>query len=215
MRNGARKTFAWMVFSILITTCRAQPVPGPTCGSQFDFHPWLADFGQLTAEMAAQYANLESSQCERHMDLPKLRQESETKLRQACDRQQAPKNLRGFIETFGDSHLELKWAKLSDQKTAGQTLSNSTSAPKEQSLCRHLGYKRSLTPGVDFSQLLAFASFVGCDANSFRSGILQLQDRTRLGVIRIALFGERAFSEACEQAVSKLLAAESSKPLNH
>jgi len=56
---------------------------------------------------------------------------------------------------------------------------------------------------------------LGVDANWFRSGILQLQKRTRLGEIRIALFGERAFSEACEQAVSKLLAAESSKPLNH
>jgi hypothetical protein len=81
MRNGARKSFAWLVFSILITTCRAQSVPGPTCGSQFDFQPWREDFGQLTAEMAAHYANLESSQRERHMDLPKLRQETETKLR--------------------------------------------------------------------------------------------------------------------------------------
>jgi hypothetical protein len=203
-----------MVFSILITTCRAPSVPGPTCGSQFDFQLWLEDFGQLTAEMVAHYANLESSQRERHRDLPKLRQESETKLRQACAEQQAPKNLRGFIEAFGDNHLELKWAKLSDQKTAGQTSSKSTSAPKQPSLC-HLGYKPSLTPGVDFSQLPALTSFVVGDATWFRFGILQLQDRTRLGVIRIALFGERAFSEACEQAVSKLLAAESSKPLNH
>ena len=52
MRNGARKTFAWLLVSILITTCRAQSVPGPTCGGQFDFQPWLEDFGQLTAEMA-------------------------------------------------------------------------------------------------------------------------------------------------------------------
>ena len=145
MRNGARKTFAWLVVSILITTCRAQSVPGPTCGGQFDFQPWLEDFGQLTAEMAAHYANLESSQRERHMDLPKLRQETETKLRQACDEQQAQKNLRGFLEAFGDGHLELKWPKPSDQKTAGQTSSNSTSAPKRQSLCPRLGYKRSLT----------------------------------------------------------------------
>ena len=90
MRNEARKTFAWLVVSILITTCRAQSVPGPTCVGQFDFQPWLEDFGQLTAEMAAHYANLESSQRERHMDVPKLRQETETKLRQACDEQQAP-----------------------------------------------------------------------------------------------------------------------------
>jgi len=209
MRNGARKTFAWLVVSILITTCRAQSVPGPTRGGQFDFQPWLEDFGQLTAEMAAHYANLESSQRERHMDLPKLRQETETKLRQACDEQQAQKNLRGFIEAFGDGHLELKWPKPSDQKTAGQTSSNSTSAPKQQSLCPRLGYKRSLTPGVDFSQLPAFTSFAGGDANWFPAGILQLQDRTKLGVIRIALFSEHAFPEACELAVRKLHLANS------
>jgi hypothetical protein len=54
--------------------------------------------------MAAHYANLESSQREGRMDLPNLRQETETKIRQACDQQQAKKNLRGFIEAFGDRH---------------------------------------------------------------------------------------------------------------
>ena len=98
MRNGARKSFAWLVFSILITTCRAQSVPGPTRGSQ-------------------------SSPREPHLDLAKLRQETETKLHQ-CDEQQAQKKIRGFIEAFGDGHLELKWPKPSDQKAAGQTSSN-------------------------------------------------------------------------------------------
>ena len=74
--------------------------------------------------MAAHYANLESSQRERHMDLSKLRQETETKLRQECDEQQAQENLRGLIEASGDGHLELKWPKPSDQKAAGQTSSN-------------------------------------------------------------------------------------------
>jgi hypothetical protein len=182
MRNGARKSFAWLVFSILITTCRAQSVPGPTCGSQFDFQPWGEDFGQLTAEMAAHYANLESSQRERHMDLSRLWQETETMLRQECD-EQAQNNLRGFIEAFGD---ELKWPKPSDQKTADQTSSNSTSAPKQQSICPRRGYKRSLKPGVDFSQLPACTSFVGGNAHCFLpAGIVQLQNRTKLGVIRI------------------------------
>src|ERR1700731_4729926 len=98
MRNGARKSFAWLVFSILIATCRAQSVSGPMRGSQLDFHPWLGDVGQLTAEMAAHYANLESSLRERHMNLPQLRRETGTKLRQACDKQPAQKNLGSFIE---------------------------------------------------------------------------------------------------------------------
>src|SRR5260370_37361165 len=111
MRNRARKTFAWLVFSMPITMCRAQSVPGATCGRQFDFRAQLEDFGQLTAEMAAHYLNLESSQRERRMDLLNLRQETETKIRHACDEQQAKKNSRGFLEAFGggqrNGHSEL------------------------------------------------------------------------------------------------------------
>jgi len=43
--------------------------------------------------MAAHYRNLESFQRERRVDLPNPRQETETKLRQACDEQQAKKQL--------------------------------------------------------------------------------------------------------------------------
>jgi len=77
---------------MLITMCRAQSVPGRICGSQFDFQPWLEDFGQLPAEMAAHYRNLESSQRER-VDLPNRRQETEMKLCQACEEQQGEKQL--------------------------------------------------------------------------------------------------------------------------
>jgi hypothetical protein len=87
------KSFAWLLFSVLMTMCRAPSVPGATCGSQFDFQPWLEDFGQLPAEMAAHYRNLESSQREHRVDLPNPRQETETKLRQACDEQQGEKQL--------------------------------------------------------------------------------------------------------------------------
>jgi hypothetical protein len=93
MRNGARKSFAWLLFSMLIPMCRAQSVPGATRGSQFDFQPWLEDFGQLTAEMAAHYRNLESFQRERRVDLLNPRRETETKLRQACDEQPGEKQL--------------------------------------------------------------------------------------------------------------------------
>jgi len=40
-------------------------------------------------------------------------------LRQECANKHK-KILRGFIEAFGDGHLELKWPKPSDQKTADQ-----------------------------------------------------------------------------------------------
>ena len=43
--------------------------------------------------MAAHYRNLESSQREHRVDLPNPRQETETKLRQACDEQQGEKQL--------------------------------------------------------------------------------------------------------------------------
>jgi hypothetical protein len=71
--------------------------------------------------MAAHYANLESSQRERHMDLPKLRQETETKLRQACDEPRAQNNLQGFIEA-------LPWAQRDTPYTKAVKLSHALNA---------------------------------------------------------------------------------------
>jgi len=101
------------------------------------FQPWVEDFGQLTAEMAAHYANLESPNANATWIFANYGRKP-----RRCSARSAPKaqkNLRGFIEAFGDGHLELKWPKPSDQKTADQTSSNSTSAPEQQSICPRLG----------------------------------------------------------------------------
>jgi len=51
----------------------------------FDPKPWLEDFHQVLSEMSSHYANLEWAVEDRRMDLPRLRLDTEAKLREAID----------------------------------------------------------------------------------------------------------------------------------
>jgi hypothetical protein len=47
--------------------------------------PWLEDFHQVLSEMSSHYANLERAVDDRKMDLPRLRLDTEAKLRAATN----------------------------------------------------------------------------------------------------------------------------------
>src|SRR5260370_39030848 len=83
MKNKSRlASHFFMASLVLLAACptQAQIKPTATCiNRQFDSLPWLEDLAQMTIELAAHYANLELAISERHMDLPKLRQENEMK----------------------------------------------------------------------------------------------------------------------------------------
>jgi len=152
----------------------------------FDQQPWLDDFRQLTAAMSAHYANLDWAVEHRRMDLTKLRGSTEERLRAAKSDQEARAALQRFVDVFADGHLEIEWPK---------SASTDGSASPPGSLCARLGYKRPLSPGIDFSQLPAYTSLGG---DPFPHGLLHLKRAFDLGVLRIAVFSEHAFPEACE-----------------
>jgi Peptidase family S41 len=166
MRNGARKTFAWLVFSILMTTCRAQSVPGPTCGSQFDLQPWLEDLGQLTAEMAAHYANLESSQRERHMDLP---------LRYSCSESTGRLPLYVLVDRETWSAAEYFAAILQDNKAASGRQDAGLRAPARRRLGRsqRCDPRHSCALGRARDALHESRKTVPCSERGFGRGELQ------------------------------------------
>jgi hypothetical protein len=161
----------------------------------FDTRPWLEDFAQLTTEMAAHYSDLEYAVEGRHMDLPGLRRETETKLKASCSEDEAKGALRAFFKAFGDGHLDLEWPGNGAPPT-----------PEESgSLCNRLGYKNwELKPGVDFSALPEFSNIGGDSSGWFPGGILRISEQRKLGVIRIPVFSEHAFPDACEQVVQGL-----------
>jgi hypothetical protein len=77
--------------------------------ARFDPKPWLEDFHQILSEMSAHYANLEWAVEDRKMDLPRLRLDTEAKVREATTENDARRSLDKFIASFGDGHLEIEW----------------------------------------------------------------------------------------------------------
>lgn len=169
----------------------------------FSAQAWLEDFAQLTNEMSAHYSDLEYSIQQRHMNLPSLRRETEVKLRQSCDEHDARQVLKAFLNSFGDGHLEIDW----EQPTAPMLDAKKSEALP---LCARLGYRvASFKPGIDFSQFAEFSSVGGEGSNWFPGGILRLTATQKLGVIRIPIFSEHAFAEACQQVVAEMQLSDS------
>jgi hypothetical protein len=187
----------WLVFFLTALTCAAFAQnkidsPAPT----FDPKPWLDDFHQIVSEMSSHYANLEWAIEDRRMDLPRLRQETEAKLRDATDERDARRIIDQFLAAFGDGHLELQWPKPSPSaKPATRPLPG---------LCERMGYNMRLHPGLDFSGLPEFSALNTPDSKFFPAGILRLRSHKVIGILRIAVFSEHAFPDLCEQAVDNL-----------
>lgn len=176
--------------------CWAAQEPAKPAWSDADREKWLADFRQLLDEMSSHYANLEWAVTDRHMDLPALRLETEKKIRGASDEEQERKTFEKFLDAFGDGHVSVSWKADSNPERA------TSSVPV--SLCERLGYVSNVREGVRFSLLPGFQSLDGPDAALFPGGILDLPGIPPLGVIRIGLFSEHAFPQACEEAINQI-----------
>jgi hypothetical protein len=185
--------------TLLVRPAQAQPGAANVCpGSAFDAKTWLDDFDQLRAEMSGHYSDLDYAVEGRHMDLPALRRETETKLRNSCNEGEARKALESFLNSFGDGHLQIEWPKAPSQLSA--TSSSDTSA-----LCGRLGYKKpEWKPGIDFALLPQFQNIGGEGSEQFPGGILRVNEKTNLGVIRIPIFREQQYLSFCQQVVQEM-----------
>jgi len=85
----------------------AQSSSGPAPQTHFDSQLWVDDFHQLIGAMESHYSELDWAINDRHMDLPKLRQEE--KLKESGDEQTARRALEQFLNAFGDGHLSIEW----------------------------------------------------------------------------------------------------------
>ena len=146
--------------------------------------------------MSVHYANLDWAVADRRMDLPRLRLDTEAKLRDAADESGARRILDKFLASFGDGHLEIQWPKSGAQPKPATTAS--------QSLCGRMGYESRLHPGLDFSVLPEFSTQNTPEERLFPGGLLRLQNGTAMGIVRIGLFSEHSYPEICEQAAHDL-----------
>jgi hypothetical protein len=172
--------------------------------AHFDPQPWLDDFHELITAMESHYADLDWAIHDRKMDLPKLRQETEDKLRQSQDEPTARHVFEKFLDAFGDGHLGITWPK----PPAAVPDKN---PPENKSLCSRLGYASHPSPGIDFSLIPGYEHVESEGSASFPGGILTLKGGVKLGVIRIATFSEHGFPEECEQTFRELKLADDAK----
>ncbi len=191
---------AWLVCILSVPgSLQSQSV----VNAAFDATPWIGDFQELTTAMASHYADLEWAVNDRRMDLPKLRRVTEDNLRRCDSDQCARRELRKFLDAFGDGHLSIAWTI--------ENPSSSIEAQTDRSLCGRLGYKTPVSPGIDFSLLPGFATVGGNGSELFSGGVLTLASGVKLGLIRIPLFSEHAFPGECEKTIREMHLTDESK----
>jgi Peptidase family S41 len=171
--------------------------PATSNARAFDPAPWQQDFAQLLSAMSAHYANLEWAIKGRHMDLVKLREQTQARLNAAHSDAEARTIFEHFLATFGDGHLGIEWQKTAAIKPRQED--------QHRNLCQRLGYSaRDNSAGLDFSLLPQFRPLAGKAAGVFPGGLLVISASRKVGVIRIGLFAESGFPQACEQVVQTL-----------
>ncbi len=106
---------------------------------------WLEDFAQLKREMAAHYANLEWAVAERQIDLKQLSEQTESRLRQAPNDNEARGVIESFLRAFHDGHLVVDWPTQSPKSAEAK------SAARPQFLSSRLGFHQDMVaPGIAF-----------------------------------------------------------------
>jgi hypothetical protein len=184
MASGQR---TWAVVTAGLLLLGAAP-PAPL--NDADRRAWMSDFRALLAEMSAHYANLEWAAARRHVDLRAVRTRTEERIADAGTVEEAQQVFKAFTGAFGDGHLSVSWAK-----------PHPAEASDGGSPCA--AYTEQNKPGIDFSLLPAFTVVQG-GGNEFPGGILKLRDGTTIGTLRIGIFSERAFPDACREALPSL-----------
>src|ERR1700687_1721287 len=155
---------------------------------------WLRDFRQLIDEMSSHYANLEWAVKERHMDLARLRSETEGKILSASNAEEERRVFRDFAAAFGDGHLSITWPQENKAPTGSLPPDGGSGSGF---LCARLGYSGRGRAGLDLSSLQGFRPVPDADQSGFPGGILRLAADSAVGGLRISLFSEKAFLGAC------------------
>lgn len=174
----------------------------PASAQGFNTEPWLQDFRQLLAEISSHYANLEWVANERRIDLPKLKNRTEERLRQATSDAEAQRAIERFLRAFGDAHVEIRWQRKAE---------HNSSAPAGP-LCERLGYnERDDHLGIDWSIFPEYSPLQDAASDDFPGGILRTPAGRKIGVVRIGLFSEHAHPALCAQAQRQLGMADDAK----
>ena len=184
--------FCWQLSSVLLLLLNTQPATCQTQESSTD--KWLADFNQLLGAISRHYANLDWVVHDRDVNLARLKQRVEERLRSSKSDTERRQTIESFLRAFGDAHVEVKWE-------SGESSQPAQPASPPQPFCDRLGYNWSdANGGIDWSVSSEYAEIRDSDSQDFPAGVLRLPSKPALGVIRIGWFSEFAHPAICRVA---------------
>ncbi len=175
----------------------------------YDPGPWLEDLDALERHMDVAYANLEWVAGRRGLDLAALDRQTRAAIAGAGSRRAAGRAIGDFVAAFEDPHLRIErgppaWlaAVLGAGGDAGSEPGEATPFAADaagEDVCRSFGYKDDGHGfGFDVSALPGWTPLP--EDGSFPGGTFDAPVRGRVGLLRIAQFGEDRYLAACAHA---------------
>src|SRR5262249_51498415 len=173
------------------STARTQSLSDASPRAAFDAKPWLDDLEQVRTAVVTKYADLEWEVFVRHFDIPGAFAVARDRLEKAQNAAEARDALSSLARSFGDRHVGFSWPKAGKDRGASR------------SVCSRLGYTSTMKAPPLAKLLPGFTALPHSSGSTFPVGLV-LQGRHRIGVLKIPLFGPRAFPELCEAASREL-----------
>ena len=191
------KMFSAVLAAVAVASASAQ-VP-------YDATVWRADFAQLKGELQARYVNLAwMGSHESGVDVPSLVRRAQLALDAARSDAQAREALLTFVAGFHDGHLSALDTLASSSGKAPEPAKAALNPDDPATGCAGMGYTATR---VAFS--LPFESLQGVRLlgdgldSVFRIGLVEAGGR-RIGLLRLQMFRDQAFPQACRRAWAEL-----------
>jgi hypothetical protein len=173
----------------------------------FNSKPWINDYSELRQHLEKSYANLTwfaSPQGE--LDLPKLHRKTLSALNNSKSASEAKAVIESFVEAFYDGHLYIlpKASTLPDtNKTLVSPLSRSSSSTLA---CAQLDFvhKKGTAFSLPFEVSPGFELLNSGESDSFRTGIANLPNGKKIGILRVSVMRQNEFPNECERAWNKV-----------
>lgn len=200
MRRAMR--IVGLALVVLLSVAALPLLPDLRPSGEADRAAWRADLHRLEQHLAVAYANFEWSAAANRLDLAALHRSTDSTLAAAPNRRAARKAVRALIAAFDDGHLRASppthpLAVLAERGWRGPGGAIARSA-RAASACRRMGFEdRSGEFDVAFDDV---PGYVPVASAPFRAGVVPLPDGKKLGVVRVAHFGEDGFAAVCEAA---------------
>lgn len=168
------------------------------CSTQLQRQGRLDDFDTLCAHLAAAYANLDECASRDGIDLVALHRTTRDRIEAAHTNGEARRALEDFLAVFRDPHLKLD-RRSAETTNADEGASSFDPGDDPDDALEQLGYTvGDFDRGPDFTTFEGFVPLA--DDRAFPAGILTLDEKTTLGLLRIPDFRPTVYRDVAVAA---------------